>query len=86
MADKGPIWDQMVNKYGLRHCPYTEAVSWPFGEAIVNREYDVMSDTTKARRFGFHEWADAEKMLLRLFADSHRQHSSGPPHGRTWGL
>jgi hypothetical protein len=31
-------------------------------------EYDVMSDMTKARRFGFHEAIDTEEMLLRMFA------------------
>jgi hypothetical protein len=27
-----------------------------------------MADTTKSRRFGFHDWVDTEEMLLRLFA------------------
>src|SRR5260221_7032389 len=36
-------------------------------EAIFNLEYDIMSDTTKSRRFGFHEWVDTEEMLFRLF-------------------
>ncbi|MBV9999727.1 MAG: NAD-dependent dehydratase, partial [Verrucomicrobia bacterium] len=52
---------------------YQQAVAWPFGEAIFNLEYDVMSDTTKARRFGFHEWVDTEEMLLRLCAQFQRE-------------
>jgi hypothetical protein len=35
---------------------------------VFNLEYDVMSDTTNARHFGFHEAVDTEEMLLRLFA------------------
>jgi hypothetical protein len=27
-----------------------------------------MSDTTKSRQYGFHEWMDTEEMLFRLFA------------------
>jgi len=73
MADKGPVWDRMVKKHGLRDYPYQQAVAWPFGEAIFNLEYDVMSDTTKARRFGFHEWVDTEEMLLRLCAQFQRE-------------
>jgi hypothetical protein len=66
MSDKGPIWDAIVKKYELRGYSFEEAVSWPFGEAIFNIEYDVMSDTTKARQFGFLDCVDTEKMLIRL--------------------
>jgi nucleoside-diphosphate-sugar epimerase len=68
MSDKGPLWDAMVKKYGLLPYSFRDAASWQFGEAVFNLEYDVMSDTTKSRRFGFHEAIDTEEMLLRLFA------------------
>jgi nucleoside-diphosphate-sugar epimerase len=66
MSDKAPVWDAMVSKYGLLNYSFHDAAAWPFGETIFNLEYDVMSDTTKARRFGFHEAVDNEEMLLRL--------------------
>jgi nucleoside-diphosphate-sugar epimerase len=68
MSDKGPLWDTMVQKYGLLPYSFADAAAWPFGEAIFNIEYDVMSDTTKCRQFGFHEVIDTEEMLLRLMA------------------
>jgi nucleoside-diphosphate-sugar epimerase len=68
MSDKGPLWDAMVKKYGLLPYSFRDAASWQFGEAVFNLEYDVMSDMTKARRFGFHEAIDTEEMLLRMFA------------------
>src|SRR6202043_1077644 len=68
MSDKGPLWNGLVQKYGLLSYSFREAASWPFGEAIFNLGYDVMADTTKARLFGFYEWVDTEEMLLRLFA------------------
>jgi hypothetical protein len=68
MSDKGPVWDAMVRKHDLLDYSFRDAASWQFGEAVFNLEYDVMSDTTKARRFGFHEAMDTEEMLLRLFA------------------
>ena len=68
MSDKEPVWDAMVKKYSLLPYSFRDAASWQFGEAIFNLEYDVMSDMTKARRFGFHEAMDTEEMLLRLFA------------------
>jgi nucleoside-diphosphate-sugar epimerase len=66
MSDKTAVWDRMVKKYGLLSYSFEQAASWPFGEVIFNLEYDVMSDTTKSRRFGFHEAVDNEEMLLRL--------------------
>jgi nucleoside-diphosphate-sugar epimerase len=68
MSDKEPVWKALVNKHHLLDYSFREAAAWPFGEAIFNIEYDVMSDTTKSRQFGFHEWVETEEMLLRLFA------------------
>ncbi|HEY1603394.1 MAG TPA: SDR family oxidoreductase [Pirellulales bacterium] len=69
MADKEPLWRSMVQKYGLLDYSFRDAAAWPFGEAVFNLEYDVMSDTTKARRFGFHDVVDTEEMLLRQMQD-----------------
>jgi nucleoside-diphosphate-sugar epimerase len=68
MADKEPVWNAMVKKHHLLDYSFRDAASWQFGEAVFNLEYDVMSDTTKARRAGFHEAIDTEEMLLRQFA------------------
>jgi nucleoside-diphosphate-sugar epimerase len=68
MSDKEPVWKTLVKRHGLLDYSFKEAAAWPFGEAIFNLDYDVMSDTTKLRRFGFHEWVDTEEMLLRIFA------------------
>jgi nucleoside-diphosphate-sugar epimerase len=68
MSDKEPVWNALVKKYQLLNYTFREAVAWPFGEAIFNLGYDVMSDTTKSRQFGFREWVDTEEMLFRLFA------------------
>jgi nucleoside-diphosphate-sugar epimerase len=68
MSDKSAVWDALVKRHGLLDYSFQEAAAWPFGEAIFNIDYDVMSDTTKSRKFGFHEWVDTEEMLLRLLA------------------
>ncbi|MBV8102702.1 MAG: SDR family oxidoreductase [Verrucomicrobia bacterium] len=67
MSDKATLWQNLVKKHGLLDYTFEQAVSWPFGEAIFNIEYDIMSDTTKSRRYGFLEWVDTEEMLFRLF-------------------
>jgi nucleoside-diphosphate-sugar epimerase len=69
MADKGPVWDSMVKKYDLRPHPYHRIASWPFGEFVFRIDYDVISDTTKARLFGFHDIVDTEAMVRRMLVD-----------------
>jgi nucleoside-diphosphate-sugar epimerase len=69
MADKEPLWNGMVQKYGLRPYPYEQVVSWPFAEFVFRIEYDIISDTTKARRYGFHDVVDTEAMFDRMFLD-----------------
>ncbi len=39
---------------------------------VFGSDYDIVSDTGKARRFGFHECVDTEQMFLRLFAEFRR--------------
>jgi nucleoside-diphosphate-sugar epimerase len=68
MADKGPLWDSMVKKYGLRPHRFEEIASWRFSEFVFRLDYDVISDTTKARRYGFHEVVETQAMFARLFA------------------
>jgi len=67
MADKGPVWDRIVNKHGLRPYRYQEIVLWPYGDFVFTPEYDVISNTGKARRYGFHECIDTEEMFFRLW-------------------
>lgn len=67
MADKGPVWDRIVKKYGLKPYRYEEIVSWEFGDFVFTPEFDIMSDMTKARQYGFCEVVDTEKMFFRLF-------------------
>lgn len=67
MADKAPVWDRIVKKHGLRPFSYQEIVSWPYGDFVFTPHYDIISDTGKARRFGFHESVDTEEMFFRLW-------------------
>ena len=68
MADKGALWNAMVEKYGLKPHRYEDIVAWPFGDYVFGCDWDVMSSTTKARQHGFHDVVDSEEMLLRLLA------------------
>jgi nucleoside-diphosphate-sugar epimerase len=67
MADKGPVWDRIVHKHGLKPYRYEEVVSWPYGDFVFTPEFDIVSDTGKSRRFGFHEFVDTEEMFFRIW-------------------
>jgi nucleoside-diphosphate-sugar epimerase len=69
MADKGPCWDHLVKTHNLQPYRLDELVSWHFGESIFRLSYDTISDTTKARRHGFHDVVDTEEMFRRKFAE-----------------
>jgi nucleoside-diphosphate-sugar epimerase len=69
MADKGPLWDAMIRKYGLRPHPYDQLVSWKFAEFVFRIEYDIISDTTKARQYGFHDVLETGVMFDRMVRD-----------------
>lgn len=67
MADKGTVWEAMVKKYNLQPYSYEKLVAWQFGDAVFRMDYDVILDTNKVRRFGFHEYVDSEEMFLNFF-------------------
>ena len=72
MADKGPLWDRLVQRHGLQRVPYETLVAWPFGDAIFNSGFDNISSTIKARRMGFHACIDTEDMFTGLFEQLRR--------------
>lgn len=69
MADKGPLWAKMTEKYNLKPIPYNHLVSWPFGDFIFNSAFDNISSTIKVRTHGFHDCIDTEDMFTNFFAD-----------------
>lgn len=69
MADKGELWSGMVEEHGLEPTSYAEVSSWAFGDFVFGWDYDVIADTSKSRRAGFHEYVDTEEMFLRIFQD-----------------
>ena len=69
MADKAPLWDDMQRRHELEPIPYEDLVAWPFGDYVFGCDWDVMSDTLKIQRAGFHAAVDSEEMLLALLAE-----------------
>ncbi len=67
MADKGGVWQRMVQRHGLVPHSFEQLAAWPFGDFVFGSDYDIVSDTGKVRRAGFGECMDTEQMFLDLF-------------------
>ncbi len=67
MADKASVWERIVAQHGLVPMPFERTALWPYGDFIFNAGYDIVSDTSKLRRFGFWETVDTGEMCLCLF-------------------
>ncbi|MGX5857675.1 SDR family oxidoreductase [Dyadobacter jiangsuensis] len=66
MRDKAPVWEALRERHGLRY-GYEALSAWPFGDFVFSWDYDFLADGSKARRLGFHEYADTEQMFYRIF-------------------
>ncbi|WP_414944625.1 SDR family oxidoreductase [Amycolatopsis sp. cmx-11-32] len=67
MADKEELWTAIAAKYGLE-VPYgAVSSSWGFADFVFGWDYDMFADGSKARRAGFHEYAETSAMFFRLF-------------------
>ena len=68
MADKEPVWQRIVQRHGLENRPLASLAHWAFADATLERTWDEIMSTMKARQFGFHEFADSEATFLDLLS------------------
>jgi hypothetical protein len=66
------LWARIVAKCDLQPYSFDAIAAWPFLDAILGIEYDIMSDTVKARECGFADVVDTTKMFPRIFAEFQR--------------
>jgi len=68
MVDKGPVWDRIVERYGLQSYSLKELTpNWQFADSMFgygSRPNPAHLSTIKARKYGFQECQDSEEMLL----------------------
>lgn len=66
MADKEPVWQELVAAHGLRPLRLDQLTSWRFADFVYGSDFDQMSSMTRARRVGWHKDVDSEAALVRL--------------------
>jgi nucleoside-diphosphate-sugar epimerase len=67
MADAGPVWDRIVERYSLKPNRLEELASWWHSDADLGRELETFTSMNKARRFGFLDHQDTDRSFLDLF-------------------
>jgi nucleoside-diphosphate-sugar epimerase len=72
-GDQGDAWRGIVRKHGLQALRYEDIAGWGFADFVFGSTWDIVSDTGKARRFGFCEAVNSEEMLLALLDGFRRQ-------------
>lgn len=73
MPDKGPVWDRIIEKYGLMKLPYEKTAGWPYFDFNMDTSWDVLMSDAKRIDRGFAEMVDTEAMFLRHFAEFRRR-------------
>lgn len=67
MADKAPLWADMVRRSGLQAIPFEQMASWDYANMILALERDLISSTIKIRQAGFGDCIDSEESLFSWF-------------------
>ncbi len=67
MADAAPIWDGIVDKYGLVPNPVETLASWWHSDADLGRTIETFTDMTKSRLLGFTDYQPTNRSFLDLF-------------------
>ncbi len=65
MADKEPVWAEIVAQHGLQPFTLAELTKWDYLDMALGNAYDQMSSITKARQAGWHKSLDTEATITR---------------------
>src|SRR6202790_3618765 len=68
MAEKGPMWDSMVARFGLFPTPYEQIANWPFIDFMLNFGEETILSTIKIRQAGFADCIDTHESFRRQLA------------------
>lgn len=65
MGDKAPQWERLVHQHGLVDTDYKAVSAWPFADAVLATDYDMVQSTIKIRQAGFTGCIDTHDSVVR---------------------
>ncbi len=69
LADKGAVWDRIVERQGLLVAKLDTIALWQYGDRMFRQQWDFDSSMAKTRAYGFGETLDSGDMFVRHFAE-----------------
>jgi nucleoside-diphosphate-sugar epimerase len=69
MRDAAPVWERVIERYGLDPNPLDRLASWWHSDADLGRPIECFTDMSKSRRLGFLDYQET----LVSFADLYRR-------------
>jgi hypothetical protein len=73
MSAAPKLWAGMSGRYGLVHPELKSLANWSFGDFLFSADWDDMSSTAKARRFGFHDATETEPSIIGALHELRRR-------------
>ncbi len=73
LADAGPTWARIAAKHGLTEADLGKLASAWHTDMDLGREIEVVTDMTKSRLAGFHDYQPTLGSFLDLFARLRRE-------------
>lgn len=64
VQEDGLAWSRIVRRHGLARSALQDIASWPFADYVWRLDADILTDTTKIRRHGFHGVVDTAEQIL----------------------
>lgn len=78
MPDQQPVWDRIVRRHGLRPIELTKIVNWSWVDYMLRMSHDVLLETGKIRRAGFHECIETDAVFVERLREL-QEHKVLPP-------
>ena len=66
MADKEPVWRRITESQGLEDRPLSTIANWAYADATLERSWDEIMSTIKARMSGFDGCIDSDAAFFDL--------------------
>lgn len=65
MPDQQALWDRISERHGLRKIDINRIVNWAWVDYMLRMSHDVLLETGKIRRAGFHECIETDRMFVQ---------------------
>lgn len=65
MPDQQALWDRIAQRHGLREIAIGRIVNWAWVDYMLRMSHDVLLETGKIRRAGFHECIETDSTFVQ---------------------